>query len=148
MKEIKGNLFDQKVDIVWITTNGSVKDDGRAVMGCGCAADAELLFPGLALQLGTWIQTIGNHFHYLQYFPERQYTVAAFPVKHQWFDEKADLKLIERSCKDLVESLADGLTVALPKIGCGAGKLEWEEIKPVLEKYFKDDRFIIVDFNV
>ena len=74
--------------------------------------------------------------------------MAAFPVKHQWFDEKADLKLIEKSCKDLVESLADGLTIALPKIGCGAGKLEWDEVKPILEKYFKDDRFIIVDFNV
>lgn len=149
MKEIKGNIFDQKVDVVCISTNGSVRKDGRAVMGCGCAADAALLFPGIDLQLGTWIQTVGNHFHYLQYFPERSYTVAAFPVKNAWNDEKADLKLIEQSCKDLVESLIPGLKVAIPKVGCGAGRRDWEtEIKPILEKYFTSDDFIIVDFNV
>jgi len=145
MKEIKGNLFDQKVDIVCITTNGSVKQDGRAVMGCGCALDAELLFPGLALQLGNWIQLAGNNFHYLQYFPERGYTVAAFPTKNNWSDEEADLKLIEKSAKDLAESTFDHIKVALPKVGCGAGKKQWAQIKPILEKYLRGDNFIIVD---
>jgi hypothetical protein len=148
MKEIKGNLFDQKVDVVCVTTNGSVRSDGRAVMGYGCAADAALLFPELPLLLGTWIQSVGNHFHYLKYYEERGYTIAAFPVKNSWQDEKADLKLIEQSCKDLVESLAPDLKVVLPKIGCGAGKLDWEnQVKPLLEKYL-DDRFTIVDYNV
>jgi hypothetical protein len=148
MREIKGNLFDQKVDVICVTTNGSVHSDGRAVMGCGCAEEAATLFPELPLLLGTWIQSVGNHFHYLKYYEDRAYTVAAFPVKHSWQDEKADLKLIEESCKDLAESLTDGLTVALTRPGCGAGKRDWEkEVKPILEKHFKTDNFIIVDFE-
>ena len=144
MKEIKGNLFDQKVDVICVSTNGSVKSDGRAVMGCGVAKQAAELFPELPLMLGIWLQSIGNHFHYLQYYEDRGYTVAAFPVKHLWTDEKADLKLIEQSCKDLVESTMEHVKVALPRIGSGAGKLDWEmQVKPLLEKHL-DDRFIIV----
>jgi hypothetical protein len=146
MREIKGNLFDQKVGVVCIATNGSVKADGRSVMGCGCAADADLLFPGLALQLGTAIQTFGNTLHYIQYYPERGYTICAFPTKNKWDDPQADLELIEEACKDLAASTMPEVTVALPRLGCGAGRRSWEEIKPILERHL-DDRFIIVDFE-
>ena|SRR5216684_4030624 len=147
MKEIKGNLFDQKVDVVCVSTNGSVRLDGRAVMGRGCAKEAATLFPELPLMLGTWLQSIGNHLHYLKYYEDRGYTVCSFPVKHAWNDEKADMKLIEQACKDLVESTMEHVKVALPRVGCGCGGRDWEtEVKPLLEKYF-DERFIIVDFE-
>jgi len=146
MREVKGNLFDQNVDVVCITTNGSVKADGRAVMGRGCAKEAAELFPELPLLLGTWIQSVGNHLHYLKYYEDRGYTVASFPVKHAW-SEKADLKLIEQSCKDLAESTVEGLKVALPRPGCGNGGRDWAtEVKPILERYL-DDRFIVVSFE-
>jgi hypothetical protein len=145
MKEIKGNLFDQKVDVVCITTNGSVKQDGRAVMGCGIAKQAAELFPELPLMLGTWLQSVGNHLHYLKYYEDRGYTVCAFPVKHAWNDEKADLKLIKESAKDLVESTMPDVKVALVRPGTGVGGRDWEtEVKPILEHYLTDDRFIIV----
>ena len=146
MREIKGNIFDQKVDVVCISTNGSVRKDGRAVMGCGCAADAALLFPELPLILGEKIQTFGNHFAYLKYYEDRGYTIASFPVKNSWNDQEADLKLIEESCKDLVDSTMPEITVALPRVGCGVGALQWPEVKKILEKYL-DDRFIIVDLS-
>ena len=144
MKEIKGNLFDQKVDVVCITTNGSIKQDGRAIMGCGIAKQAAELFPELPLILGEKLQTFGNYLHYLKYYEDRGYTVCAFPVKNSWQDTKADLKLIEQSCKDLVESTMPEVIVALVRPGCGVGNLNWQtEVKPLLEKYL-DDRFIIV----
>lgn len=145
MREVKGNLFDQKVGVICVTTNGSVKDDGRAVMGRGIAKQAAKLFPELPLLLGTKIQTFGNHFHYLQYYQDRGYTVAAFPVKHLWKDAQADLKLIEESCKDLVESTMENVTVALVRPGCGVGGRDWEtEVRPILERYM-DERFIVVE---
>jgi len=144
MKEIKGNLFDQKVDVVCITTNGSVKTDGRAVMGRGCAKQAAELFPELPLILGEKLQTFGNYLHYLKYYEDRGYTICSFPVKKYWTDIQADLKLIEQSCKDLVESTMPEVSVALVRPGCGCGARNWEkEVKPLLEKYL-DNRFIIV----
>lgn len=146
MREIKGNLFDQKVDVICVPTNGSIKADGRNIMGCGVAKQAAELFPELPLILGEKLQTFGNYFHYLKYFEDRAYTIASFPVKHFWQDEEADLKLIEASCKDLVESTMPEVTVALPRVGTGAGRRLWSEVKPVLEKYL-DDRFIIVSLE-
>ena len=146
MKEIKGNLFDQKVDVICITTNGSVKKDGRAVMGRGCALEAKEMFPELPLLLGNSLETFGNFLHYLKYYPEHKYTICAFPVKHAWNDKQADLKLIEQSCKDLAESTMESVVVALPRPGCGCGQRDWEkEVKPILEKYFKTDNFIVVN---
>lgn len=144
MRETKGNLFDQKVDVVCITTNGSIRADGRAIMGRGCARQAAALFPELPLLLGNKIKTFGNSLHYLKYYEDRGYTICSFPVKHEWH-EKADLKLIEESCKELVESTMPETTVALVRVGCGNGGRDWEtEVKPILIKYL-DNHFIIVE---
>ena len=143
MREIRGNIFDQDVDVVCIAANGSVMDNGKAVMGCGRALDAELLFPGLADLLGVWINAVGNHLHYLKFIEERGYTICSFPIRDKW-DGEVDLKLVEESCKDLVESTMPNITVALPPMGCGADGKTWEDIKKIMAKHF-DDRFVIVE---
>ena len=131
--------------MICITTNGSTKSDGRAVMGCGIAKQAAELFPDLPLILGTKLQVFGNGLHYLKYYLDRGYTVASFPVKHFWDDKQADLKLIEQSCQDLVASTMPEVSVALVRPGCGVGGRDWEkEVKPILARYM-DDRFIVVD---
>jgi len=70
--------------------------------------------------------------------------IYSFPVKHKWF-YKADLKLIKRSCKELVKLVDrdEYKKVVLPRVGCGNGKLEWIDVKPILKKYF-DDRFYVI----
>ncbi len=152
MKESKGNLFDQKVNIIVITTNGSIKNDGRAIMGCGCALDASFLWPDLPLILGEKLKSCGNHVFVLKWVEEKNYSIVSFPVKNNW-DKKADLKLIEQSSKELVKlvnlhekHLHKKISVALPKVGCGAGKLEWDSVKKILEKYL-DGQFTIIHYE-
>jgi hypothetical protein len=61
---------------------------------------------------------------------------------------KADLKLIEQSADEL-EQLVDHYgwqKVAVPAPGCGNGGLTWEEVRPVLEKFF-DQRFFVTNFE-
>lgn len=157
MKELTGNIWEQTTaDAICITTNGTVKCDSRAVMGAGIAKQAAERYPDLPLILGDHLRKIGNHVNVMKFItrpsdneckcPAITYLVA-FPVKDVWYN-KADLKLIEQSCEELVR-MADrtGWTnIVLPRPGCANGKLEWKDVKPVCEKHF-DDRFTIVDIN-
>jgi hypothetical protein len=148
MKEINGNLFDQNANAICITTNGTLKCDGRCVMGAGVALEAAQQDPGVALRLGQHIKENGNVLGIIGAQGKEPGTVrymVSFPVKHNYW-EKADLKLIEQSAKQLraLTDLMGWKDVVIPKPGCGAGRLTWDQVKPVLEKYF-DDRFTIID---
>lgn len=143
MREIKGNLFEQEVNAIVITTNGFVKTDGKAVMGAGVAKQARDIYSGIDKMLGSRIKEYGNHVFVLT---DQIPFVVSFPVKHVW-NEPADLQLIERSCQELVTltSKKGWKSVVIPKPGCGSGKRNWEkEVKLICGKYF-DDRFLVID---
>ena len=152
MKEVTGDLWEIAVtalaDAVVITTNGSVKNDGTAVMGRGVAYEAKIRWPSLPGILGARIKGVGNQLHHLGFvaLPPINIRLLAFPVK-RWFWEKADPVLITQSLRELV-ALADDLClgrVVLPRPGCGNGKLRWEEdVRPLLESTL-DDRFVVVN---
>jgi len=114
-------------------------------MGKGLALQAKEKFPELPLELGTRITHYGN-----KVFVFMLYRLIMFPVKSVWY-ENAKLELIEKSCKELKEIFRYNLSdlpvpVYLPKVGCGNGGLNWNEVKPILEKIL-DDRFIVCDLN-
>jgi len=139
MKEIDGDLWDfLGKAVVAITTNGAVTRKGEASLGRGCARQAAERFPGLALRLGSAIAEHGNHVAYLGD------GIVSFPVEHTPY-EAPDLRLIARSAMELA-SLADSMgwdTVVVPRPGCGGGGLEWNDVRPILERYL-DDRFLVI----
>ena len=144
MKEIKGNIWDfwEKGHWIVIPTNGSVKKNGEAVMGRGLALQAKEKIPELSKELGERLKEYGNFV-----FVFSKFRIITFPVKHFWF-EKADSGFIEKSCLELKEIFRYNLSriplpLYLPRVGCGNGKLNWEDVKPILERHL-DDRFIVV----
>lgn len=141
MKEIKGNIWDfhDKGNWIVITTNGTVKANGEAVMGRGVALQAKQRFPKLPQYLGMCLSTYGNNVTHL----DDPYHMISFPVKHNWW-EKADLALIEESAKILAKVTREDGKVYMVRPGCGNGGLNWKDVKPILEKYL-DNRFIIVE---
>lgn len=173
MKETTGNLWDEPCDALCITTNGFVKSNGRAVMGRGCAAQAARLIPGIDLTLGSRIWSQGNDVHLLAKFgrPEAR-DIISFPVKtdklfvtrpeqivaHQRRNFQlpatvpgwacvADIRIIRRSAEQLVK-LTDKMgykNVLLPRPGCGAGELEWQQVRPVIANIL-DDRFTTITY--
>lgn len=145
MKEVKGDLwkFHEADKWVCITTNGTVRKDGRLVMGRGCALEAALKFPDLSKYLGSLVKGFGN----IPLVLEKQ-TIITFPVKYHWH-EKANLNLIIQSAH-MVKKIVDMMELKelhIPRPGCGNGKLDWSVVKPELKKIFTDDRFIIVSFK-
>jgi hypothetical protein len=107
-------------------------------MGRGVARQAALRFPELPIQLGALLQTKGNHVHLLAR------GIVSFPVEESawaW----PELRLISRSAEEL-RALADREgwpRVVVPRPGCGGGGLDWNEVRPLLERHF-DDRFLVL----
>ena len=128
MVEVKGNLWTYPASYRVITTNGSVRSNGEAVMGRGCAAEARIRYANLARELGDVIRTQGN---IVWYFP--MYYLLSFPVKHQWF-ERAELGLIQQSISRLTTiATAMHATFVMPRPSCGNGRLAWKDVKPLLQ---------------
>ena len=147
MREAAGNIWDFHAEGHWvvITTNGSVRKDGAAVMGRGVAKEAALKFPLLPYELGNEIKHRGN-----KVIVFLQYKIITLPVKHQWM-EKADMHLIEVGLGDLIELLNATSNIPSPiymvRPGCGNGGLDWKDVKPIIAKYL-DDRFVVVEREV
>ena len=165
-----GNMFEADMDAIVITTNGFVKANGHAVMGKGCAQYIAQMYPYLPDLLGNKLNAYGNHVMILDTIrvPDGNISIITFPVKpdhiikngnnvvqhamHRYadgdsvpgFHAKANTVLIANSLVELVQ-LADKhpewKTIVMPRLGCGAGELSWEnQIKPMCEDVL-DDRF-------
>lgn len=151
VNEAIGNLWSYLPDaqVRVITTNGTVRTNGEAVMGKGCAEEAARRFPRLPKLLGEYIEQYGNHIHI---FPEavigKDFTLVAFPTKEDWHNN-SDEHLIVRSACELADT-ADQFgwhSIVMPRPGCGAGNLNWEhQVHPLL-KNLLDHRFHVVTFD-
>lgn len=144
MKELKGDIWDYHNKGHWIviTTNGIVKGNGEAVMGAGVALETKLRFPDLPAMLGGHIRARSGAL-----FPEvfEHLRIIALPTKYDW-RQKADTNLIEEGIKRLANTAATltSLPIYMVRPGCNNGGLDWEDVRPILEKYL-DDRFIVIE---
>lgn len=127
MIEVTGNLWEYPADYRIITTNGTVKKNGQAVLGAGVAQQAVKRYPNLPQELGYSISRVGNIVHTFE-----QYKLFTFPVKHEWWQE-ANLELIKLSTHRLSKLILDEFRYLLPRPGCGNGKLNWIDVKPIVE---------------
>ncbi len=143
MKEIVGDIWDFHEQGKWIviTTNGTIKANGELVMGKGIALQARQRYPDIPKTLGSYIKEYGTRVAL-----DGQHGLIFFPTKYDW-RKASDLKLIEVSACELTEQLelvkGYPTPIYMPRPGCGNGGLNWEDVKPVLEKYL-DDRFVVV----
>lgn len=131
-----------------VTTNGVICKNGSGVMGAGQALEAKKLFPRIEEKLGKYLQKYGNRVFNMgiQMLNGRFMSLITFPTKHHYKDN-SDLELIRQSSIQL-KQVADkfGLTkIFLPAVGCGLGKLDYEQqVRPILQEILDDDRFVVV----
>jgi hypothetical protein len=155
-----------------ITTNGFVKRAGDAVMGRGCAKIAADADPRLPLRLGKSIKAHGNNVSDLGMFGPCH--LVSFPVKPssaQCMQDRsnvvqhmkhrmtpgqmvpgwacvASIEIIARSAHQLVKLTEEAgwAWVVLPRPGCGAGELDWNTVKPILDDIL-DNTFYSITFG-
>jgi len=140
VNEMVGDLWAEHAagSVVAITTNGMVNRVGRAIMPRGCARQARERFPDLLQTLGSLLRHHGNHVFDLGH------KIVSFPVEEDPY-QNSDIRLIEQSCKELVElaEIKGWQKIVVPRPGCGGGGLSWSLVKSVVAKHF-DDRFHVI----
>jgi len=152
MNEIRGDIWECWKEGSWIVvpTNGFVKRNGEAVMGAGLALQAKKRFLELPKRLGAYLMDHGNN---IVFFNDRR--LIMFPVK-RFFSDLASIEIIERSARQLVEYINENevfndsdikYPIYLPKVGCGNGGLRWEDVKPILEEFMDESKFVVCDMN-
>lgn len=128
-----------------VTTNGTIKKDGSAVMGAGIAKQVRDSIRQFDVDLGHLLSQHGN-----RPFRVRD-DIWTLPVKHQWF-EQADLALIGWSLLRL-EEMAEKFDVSglhLPRPGCGNGGLDWVDVEPLVREFsdaLPDVEVIVWDYS-
>lgn len=149
MRCVVGDLFEYRGNgnIIVIPTNGKYKYGTQtAIMGAGVAQQAAKIWPSLPQMLGRELVRHGNIVHQFMIKSSLgEELVWTFPTKDNWAED-SKLGLIEKSAEALVrhlDEIPEAHMVYLPRVGCGFGNLRWEDVKPVLEKYF-DARFTVV----
>lgn len=141
MIERQGDIWTSGADVICITTNGVLKRNGELVMGKGIALEAIQKFPTLGKLLGHHVKCNGNIPTVIDFGDVK---IASFPTKHHW-KFNSDIQLIEESAILLKNILPfDVKHVAMSRVGCGNGNLDWNDVKKVLEPIL-DDRFVVYE---
>jgi len=135
MQEKVCNLWIEKADFRCIPTTGATNDDGSAVMNGPIAQEAAKKFYNIELDLGMLLTSRGNHVHLVR--PG----IVSFPIQ-QYAWSGPNLQVIERSARELMQLVKDAKTL-LPRPGCDAGQLKWDDVAKVLA--FLPDNIVVID---
>lgn len=141
----QGNMWNRRdqVDLFCITTNGTLRRDGKLVMGRGIAFEAISQFPEIQKTAGEAIRTF-NEARIKRGDPPSPYGlvtlrkyepfVGLFQVKYNWW-EQADVNLIKFSAQKLHQFAVDNphKIIVLNFPGIGNGKLSEETVRPIVE---------------
>lgn len=140
---IEGNIFNSPAQVIVNTVNTV------GVMGKGIALEFKNRYPQMFEKYKTACEkhmlTIGK----LMLVSAPDHMLLLFPTKENW-RYPSKLSYIEQGLKCFCDNYAQrGITsVAFPKLGCGNGELDWNEVRPLMERYLKDlpiDIYIYLD---
>ncbi len=129
IKELRGNIFDTSCDVIVNTVNCV------GVMGRGIALEIKHRFPDVyeayRIQCEKKQMLIGKLFLYRGSKP----WILNFPTKFHW-KYPSKLRFIEAGLDDFVRNYKSwGIkSVAFPRLGTEAGKLNWEEVRQMMYK--------------
>lgn len=133
LKYVEGDIFNSPAQVLVNTVNTV------GVMGKGIALSFKKRYTEMFTQYRDACDkhklTIGKLI--LWYGPD--HWILNFPTKEHWRNP-SKIEYIEKGLMTFVRKYADYniTSIAFPKLGCGNGELDWNDVKPLMEKYLKD----------
>jgi len=137
MKFLQGNLFDAPTEALVNTVNTV------GVMGKGIALMFKEAFPENFRAYETAVKRrevrIGQMFVTENHAFEGPRFLINFPTKKHW-RQPSKLEWIVEGLQDLRRVVEEKRirSIALPPLGCGNGGLEWSDVRPEIERAFRD----------
>ena len=142
---IEGDIFDSPAQVIVNTVNTV------GVMGKGLALSFKKRYPGMFESYKKVCEkhqlTIGK----LMLHQEADHWILLFPTKENWRNP-SKLEYIEKGLMKFVSTYAEKhiTSIAFPKLGCGNGELDWNLVRPLMERYLKPlpiDVYIYLGIN-
>jgi len=139
-----GNILRSKAEYIFNAVNTV------GVMGKGLALQIKQKYPACVedykkacssgrLKTGSVLVT---------YLTKEKINIVQFPTKAHWRDP-SKYEYIEEGLKSFVLFLKNhniqNVTVAIPKLGCGNGKLEWKQVLTLIKQYLSEFDTIIFE---
>ncbi len=127
---LEGDIFQSPAQVIVNTVNTI------GVMGKGLALEFKNRYPEMFSAYRTACEkkqlTIGKLMLY--YAPD--HWILLFPTKEHW-RYPSKLEYIESGLMKFVNSYAEKniTSIAFPRLGCGNGELNWEDVRPIMEKH-------------
>lgn len=133
LKYVEGDLFCSPAQVLVNTVNTV------GVMGKGIALEFKKRYPEMFSQYKELCDKHKLVIGKLMLWYGADHWLLQFPTKEHWRNP-SKLEYIEKGLMTFVRKYADYniSSIAFPKLGCGNGELDWNEVKPLMEKYLKD----------
>jgi len=127
---IKGDIFSSPARVIVNTVNTV------GVMGKGIALEYKERYPEMYLAYREACEKKQFHIGKLMLYYAPDHWVLLFPTKEHWRNP-SKVEYIEAGLEEFVNTYTEkGITsVAFPKLGCGNGGLDWNIVRPIMEKY-------------
>lgn len=129
---IVGDIFDSPAQVIVNTVNTV------GVMGKGLALSFKQRYPGMFEAYRNACEKHQLTTGKLMLFYAPDHWLLLFPTKENWRNP-SKLEYIEKGLYKFVSTYADKsiTSIAFPRLGCGNGELNWDEVRPLMEKYLK-----------
>lgn len=129
---IRGNLFESKAKVLVNPVNTV------GIMGKGLALQFRKKYPHTYSVYKAACKSNLLMIGKLMITHEEDRDILLFPTKTDW-KLPSKIEYIEAGLKKLVISYREKeiKSIAFPKLGCGLGGLDWNDVKQLMEKYLK-----------
>ena len=132
IKYLEGDIFTSPAQVIVNTVNTV------GVMGKGIALSFKKAYPEMYKAYRNACEDNTFQMGKLMLWREIDHWILLFPTKENWRNP-SKLEYIEQGLKKFVETYFEmGITsIAFPRLGCGNGGLDWNDVKALMEKYLK-----------
>ena len=127
---IEGNIFDTPAQVIVNPVNTV------GVMGKGLALAFRKRYPKMFDAYRSTCERRQLSTGKLMLYREPDHWILLFPTKEHWRNPSR-IEYIQAGLEKFVDTYAaKGITsAAFPRLGCGNGELDWQQVRPVMESF-------------